>query len=154
MLEKNVEKLLNPVALDLDINIYKIEYVKEKEEYFLRVMIEKKDLTMDLKICEIFSEKINPILDEAKLIENQYYLDVCSPGEDRVYSFDDLNNMLEWYIEIKTNKPYLKDEYILNGNLLQKEEDFLILKVNQKGRIRKIKIQKEDVASIKLAYKV
>ena len=154
MIEKKIEKLISPLAIEHKINIYKVLFEKEDSEYFLRVLIEKDDLTMDIATCESFSEKISPLLDKEDIIKESYYLDVSSPGSIREYEQKNLKKMITWYLEIKTKKPYLKDEYVLKGHLNKNNDENILLRVNQKGRFRNIKIEKEDIVSIKLAYKI
>lgn len=80
-IEKKVEKLIKEVVINNNYNIEKIEYVKEENIYFLRIIISKQgDITVD--DCVIVSNLINPILDENDIIEDNYILDVCSKGDD------------------------------------------------------------------------
>lgn len=64
----------------IEANGYKlsdVQYVKEGNSYFLRVIIDK-DGIINVDDCSIVTRLINPILDDADPIEESYILDVCS----------------------------------------------------------------------------
>ena len=58
-------------------NIDSITYEKEDGVYYLRVIITKNGI-ITVDDCVTVSRIINPILDDADLIEDNYILDVCS----------------------------------------------------------------------------
>ena len=78
-IEKKVEDLIKNIIEENNYILEKIEYVKEGKTYFLRVIINKNGI-IDVEDCVTVSGLINPILDEADLIEENYILDVCSNG--------------------------------------------------------------------------
>ena len=69
MIEEEITK--NNYILD------SVEYVKEGSTWFLRVVIDKNGI-IDIDDCVTVTNLINPLLDEADLIEESYILDVCS----------------------------------------------------------------------------
>lgn len=78
-IEKKVQELIEPIIVENNYILEKVEYVKEGKMYFLRVIIGKNGL-IDVEDCVAVSKLINPILDEKDLIEENYILDVCSNG--------------------------------------------------------------------------
>jgi len=76
IVEKVTELIKSPVE-EAGYNIDEILYVKEEGNQFLRVVITKNGI-IDVEDCVIVSKVINPLLDEADLIEEEYILDVCS----------------------------------------------------------------------------
>lgn len=78
-IEKKVQELIEPIIVENNYILEKVEYVKEGKMYFLRVIIGKNGL-IDVEDCVTVSKLINPILDEKDLIEENYILDVCSNG--------------------------------------------------------------------------
>jgi len=76
IVEQVTELITNPVT-DAGYNIDEILYVKEEGNQFLRVVITKNGI-IDVEDCVVVSKIINPLLDEADLIEEEYILDVCS----------------------------------------------------------------------------
>lgn len=78
-IEKKIRKLIEKPITDNNYILYNIEYKKEGNMYFLRVIIDKYG-EIDIDDCATVSRIINPILDEADPIEDNYILDVCSKG--------------------------------------------------------------------------
>lgn len=74
---KEVNKLIDEPVKEAGYIIDEITYEKEGSINFLRVIIDKDGL-IDVDDCVIVSKVINPLLDEADLIEENYILDVCS----------------------------------------------------------------------------
>jgi ribosome maturation factor RimP len=77
-----VEALAAPVAEGLGYELFDVEYVKEGPDYFLRLYITKED-GIAIEDCEAMSRAVDPLLDEADLIKDHYYLEVSSVGLDR-----------------------------------------------------------------------
>lgn len=80
MIEEKVRNLIEGIINDNNYILNNVEYVKEGSMMFLRVVIEKEGI-LDIEDCVTVSKLINPILDEADLIEENYILDVCSKEE-------------------------------------------------------------------------
>jgi ribosome maturation factor RimP len=76
-IEEKIKKLVENVIIDNNYILDNIIYEKEGNINFLRIIIDKKG-TMDVEDCVKVSNLINPILDEADPIEENYILDVCS----------------------------------------------------------------------------
>lgn len=74
---KEVTKLITKPVEDAGYSIDEILYVKEDSNQFLRVVISKNGI-IDVEDCVAVSNVINPLLDEADLIKEEYILDVCS----------------------------------------------------------------------------
>lgn len=72
-----IRPLIEPIILENGYRIDEMEYVKEGNLYFLRVVIDK-DGIIDIDDCVTVSKLINPILDEHDPISDNYILDVCS----------------------------------------------------------------------------
>lgn len=74
---EQVTNLIKEPIEEAGYGIDEILYVKEEGNQFLRVVIIKNGI-IDVEDCVVVSKIINPILDEADLIEEEYILDVCS----------------------------------------------------------------------------
>ncbi len=72
-----VTKLIKEPVESSGYNIDEILYLKEDGNQFLRVVITKNGI-IDVEDCVTVSNIINPLLDEADLIDEEYILDVCS----------------------------------------------------------------------------
>lgn len=92
------------ICEDLGYELVDIEYVKEKNDYYLRIYIHKQG-GVNLDDCQIMSENLSEILDEKDIIKNPYYLEVSSPGLDRPLKTDkDLNRNIGKEIEVSLYK--------------------------------------------------
>ena len=82
-IEEKVEKLLKAKIESIGYDLYDVEYSKEGKNYFLRIFIDRPK-GIDLQDCEKVSNEISDLLDEADYIKEQYFLEVSSPGIERV----------------------------------------------------------------------
>ncbi len=144
-IEERVEKLLQSKINELGYELYDVEYAKEGKNYFLRIFIDK-DGGIDLEDCEKVNDGIMDLLDEADYIKEQYFLEVSSPGIERILRKD---KHLEKNIGTEINiKLFKKDE---NGN----KEYQGILKSFNENEIEledDIKIERKNIAQIKTIY--
>lgn len=104
-IEEKVESLIEPKVQELGYNLYDVEYVKEGKEYYLRVYIDK-DTGISLEDCKLVSNNINELLDQADYIKEQYFLEVSSPGIERILKKDKhLKDNIGAKVQIKLFKP-------------------------------------------------
>lgn len=82
-IESKVEILLKDIIQNLGYELYDVIYVKEGKDYYLRIIIDKAS-GIDINDCEKVNDAINEILDEADYIKEQYFLEVSSPGIERI----------------------------------------------------------------------
>jgi len=85
-----VEELLAPFFKEEGYELYRLEYVKEAKEWYLRVYIERAPEepgqwpgNVSTDDCEKVSRYLSTKMDELDPIEQNYYLEVSSPGMDR-----------------------------------------------------------------------
>lgn len=82
-----VEKLALPIAQQLSLELWDIEFVKEGSSYYLRIFIDK-DGGVSIDDCEAMSRALDKELDRADPIEQSYCLEVSSPGIERALTKD------------------------------------------------------------------
>lgn len=82
-IENQVETLLEPIIYSLGYELYDVIYAKEGKDYYLRIFIDQKS-GIGIEDCEKVNEVIDPVLDEKDLIPESYYLEVSSPGLERL----------------------------------------------------------------------
>lgn len=83
----NVREITEPVITDMGIDLIDVEYVKEGSKWVLRLYIDKKG-GIGLDDCENVSRTVEPLIDEADPIKNEYVFEVSSPGLDRPLKTD------------------------------------------------------------------
>lgn len=108
----------------------------------------------NLKSIEEKIKIISSIIDEIddKVHEN-YYLNVFSSGTEKEINLKDINLFINASVNIKTHVPYF-DKHQWDGQILENNNEFLILKINNKGKIQKVKILKKDINKIKTTAKI
>ena len=79
----DLEALCAPIVKEKGYDLYHIEYVKENNEYYLRLYIEKSEERISLRDCEIVSRALSDMLDIEDPIKDAYFLEVSSPGLNR-----------------------------------------------------------------------
>ena len=148
-IEERVENLLQKPIEDLGYSLYDVQYVKEGQNYFLRVFIEKEEGTIDLNDCEKVNDGINDILDTADYIKEQYFLEVSSTGIEKVLRKDKhLRAHIGEEIEIKLFKP-LEGKKELTGTLEGFDENNVTLKIEDNSNIN---LARKDISLIKTVY--
>jgi len=94
--------LIEPITTDLKYELYHLEYVREGNEYYLRIYIDKENGGISLEDCEKVSRAVSGLLDVEDPIEEAYYLEVSSPGIDRVlYTEKHLQKYMGAKIEVE-----------------------------------------------------
>ena len=83
-IESKVQELLNDIISNLGYDLYDVIYAKEGKDFYLRIIIDKQDGSIGIEDCEKVNNAINDILDEKDLIKEQYFLEVSSPGLERI----------------------------------------------------------------------
>ena len=79
-----VEDLIADFLKEIDLFLWDAEFVKEGRDWYLRLFIDRTDGEyVSTDDCEMVSEYLSKQLDERDPIEQNYYLEVSSPGLDR-----------------------------------------------------------------------
>lgn len=147
-IEERVEKLIKGKIEDLGYELYDVEYVKEGKNYFLRVYIDKKD-GIDLNDCEKVNDGINELLDEADYIKEQYFLEVSSPGIERILRKEKhLKDNLGEEVLIKLFRKDEKGNKEYQGILKDFDNEVITLEDKEED----IKIERKNIAQIKTIY--
>lgn len=87
-------ELIGPVVEEKNYELYYLELVKENGENYLRIYIDTPE-GISLEDCEKVSRAVSDLLDVEDPIPDAYYLEVSSPGIERILYTD---THLEKYI--------------------------------------------------------
>lgn len=121
-IEERVESLIKKTIEDLGYTLYDVQYVKEGQNYFLRVFIEKPNGSIDLNDCEKVNDGINDILDKADYIKEQYFLEVSSTGLEKVLRKDEhLRQNIGNTIQINLFKPINLEDALKCEEIVEKD---------------------------------
>ena len=147
-IEERVESLIKPRVEKEGYELYDVLYLKEGKNYILRIVIDN-EKGISLEDCEKVNNEITDLLDEADYIKDQYFLEVSSPGIERVLRKDwQLKKYLENKVQINLFK---KDEngfkeYV--GILKEVKDESLTIEQDD----TEYEVQRKNIAQIKTIY--
>ena len=143
-IEERVEELIKDKIENIGYSLYDVEYAKEGPNYYLRIFIDS-EKGIDLNDCEKVSNEINEKLDEADYIKEQYYLEVSSPGVERMLRKDrHLEQNIGKQVEAKLFKKDEKGSKNYIGELMKFDEETVT--------IDEVKIERKNIAQIKTIF--
>lgn len=147
VIESRTEQLLEPIAQANGVSIYDIEYVKEGSDYYLRCFIDKEG-GVNIGDCENVSRALSDELDREDYIDDEYILEVSSPGLGRTLKKDKhLAASIGQEVEIKTYKPIEKRKEF-SGVLVSFTDDKIVISDNDE----EIELNRSDIALVRLAF--
>lgn len=152
-IEEKVENLIKNKIEEIGYNLYDVQYVKEGQNYFLRVFIEKKNGSIDLNDCEKVNNEINDILDSADYIKEQYFLEVSSTGLEKVLRKDEhlKRNIGEtvrvnFFKTIEVDKKKIKE---IQGTLDSFDNDRIFIKLDNDELIE---LDRKNISLLKTVF--
>ena len=161
-IEEKVEELVTKPINELGYRVYDVMYVKEGNDNYLRIFIDN-DTGISLDDCEKVNDAINPILDEANYIKDQYFLEVSSPGvERRLRKNKHFEASIGKEVDINLYSPItLKQDEInekkkknnttknISGILKSFDENNITLEIESN---EEIKIERKNISNIKIKF--
>ncbi len=146
-IEQKVTELVNTLLSDDTVELVDVEYVKEGQDYFLRVFIDKPD-GVTINDCETVSRGIDGKLDEHDWIKEHYYLEVSSPGLDRpLKKAADFQRNIGKRVEIKLYQ-LLDEKKLYEGILISKDGENIVIETDQE---KQLTFNESQVALVRLA---
>ena len=146
-LEKLVYDLALPIAQGEGYDIYDVKYVKEGPHWFLRLFITR-DEGVNVDDCETISRALSAVLDEKDFVSVNYFLEVSSPGIERVLCQDEhFEGAVGEKIKVKLYKD-IDGAKEAEGELLSAEHNKIILQTNAK----KLEFEKKNIAKANIMF--
>lgn len=146
-IEETVENLVKDKIQNIGYELYDVLYLKEGPNRILRIVIDSNQ-GISLDDCEKVNNEIKESIDDANLIEEQYFLEVSSPGIERLLRKDwQLNKFKGEEVNIKLFKKDEKGKKEYTGILLNVTQETLEIDVGEN-----IKISRKNVAQVKTIY--
>ena len=147
-IEEKVEKLLEPKIQEIGYELYDVEYAKEGKNYFLRIIIDKPE-GIDLNDCEKVNNAITDMLDEANYIKEQYFLEVSSPGIERVIRKEKhLKQNIGQEVQVKLFRKDKNGKKEYQGKLLDYTSENITIQTSEE----KINIERKNISQIRTIY--
>ena len=147
-IEEKVEKLVEPIIEKIGYELYDVEYAKEGKNYFLRIFIDS-EKGIDLNDCEKVNDSITDILDEENYIKEQYFLEVSSPGIERILR---KNKHLKQNIGQPINVKLFKKNEDGQKEYLGKLKEFDDFKIVIEQEDKEIQLERKNISQIKTVY--
>lgn len=146
-IEEKVEQLVKTKIEENGYELYDVEYAKEGKNYFLRIFIDKEN-GIDINDCEKVNNAITDILDEANYIKEQYFLEVSSPGIERILKKDKhLESSIGEKVNIKLFKKDENNKKEYQGILEKYNDEFITIKGDKETQI-----ERKNISQIKTIY--
>lgn len=121
--------------------------MKEAKDYYLKIIIDKPE-GISIEDCENVNNAIDEVLDTADYIKDQYFLEVSSPGIERILRKEKhFLSQIGNEIEVKLYKQ-INSKKELRGILEEYNDNEIVLNVND----NKIKIELKSIAMAKTIY--
>lgn len=74
-MEEKVKELVSDAIKELNLVVDSVKYEEEFNHHFLRICLDSEDV-IDLDKIVLATNIINPIMDKADLIKEEYHLDI------------------------------------------------------------------------------
>ena len=135
-----VEAFARPIVEELNLELVDVEYVKEGQDWFLRVFIDS-EKGVDIEECGAVSERLSEALDKEGSNSSSLLLDVSSPGAERPLKKEkDFQQAVGKQVAIKTYEP-IDGEKMFEGKLLSYDGTTITLLLTIKTRKKKSKFR-------------
>lgn len=138
--------LAEPLAQQLGLTLWDIRFVKEGASWYLRVFVEKEG-GVSVDDCVAMSRALDGPLDETDPIEQNYYLEVSSPGLERELTRDEhFQALLGARIKVRLIRPVdqVRD---FTGELLSFDNGAITLLLENGTQMQ---LQKKEASWIRL----
>lgn len=86
-IESQVLTFLEPIAKNMNVEVWDLEFKKEGSDYVLRIYLDKEG-GISINDCENVSRALEKVLDEEDPIPQAYLLEVSSAGLDRLIKYE------------------------------------------------------------------
>ncbi len=147
-IEEKVEFLIKQKIENIGYELYDVLFFKEGSNRILRIVIDSKD-GISLDDCEKVNNEIKDLIDEADLIQEQYFLEISSPGIERVLRKDwQLKKFIGEEVEVKLFKKDEKGNKNYIGILSEVSDKILEMDI---GGV--IKIDRKNISQVKTVYR-
>ncbi len=167
-IEEKVESLVHNVINSLGYELYDVIYEKEAQDYYLRIFIDKPE-GISLDDCEKVNDAITDLLDDANYIKEQYFLEVSSPGVERLLRKEKhFENSIGKEVTVSLFKPLKlineeeKDNSLNKKQKKQKEKprkqiDGILSKFDENfiyiiSENKELELPKKDISNVKLKF--
>lgn len=142
-----VTELVKPIIEQMGLILWDVRFVKEGAGWYLRIFIDK-DSGVTIEDCENVTRAVDKPLDDLDPIEQNYCLEVSSPGIEReLVKYEHFESFLGVPVMVKLHKPNEKNIREFKGTLVAHDKETITVSA-QDGE--QYVINKKDTVYIKL----
>ena len=142
------ENLISDFLAEKGLILYDSEFVKEGADHILRIFIDKKEGYIGTEDCEAVSNFLSDALDREDPIEQNYILEVSSPGLDRLLRKDEhFARYMGETVDVSLYRP-VKGSKKITGVMKEKTPETLTL-ISEDGTETVLKMN--EIARVNLA---
>ena len=147
-IEEKVESLVKEKIEKVGYELYDVLYVKEGSNKILRIVIDSEN-GISLDDCEKVNNEIKETIDEANPIEEQYFLEISSPGIERILRKDwQLKKFKGTDVNIKLFKKDENGKKEYTGTLGEVTENTLDVEIDGQN----VTIDRKIISQVKTVY--
>ena len=141
-----VTELVKPIVEQLGLTLWDVRFLKEGATWYLRIFIDR-DSGVTIEDCENVTHAVDKPLDDLDPIEQNYILEVSSPGIEReLLRPEHFDAFLGAGVMVRLIRPDENGERDLKGTLTAHDRDTVTLMTDGAERV----INKKDTVYIKL----
>ncbi len=141
-----VTELVKPIVEQLGLTLWDVRFLKEGATWYLRIFIDR-DSGVTIEDCENVTHAVDKPLDDLDPIEQNYILEVSSPGIEReLLRPEHFDAFLGAGVMIRLIRPDDKGERDFKGTLTAHDKDTVTVMTDGTERV----INKKDTVYIKL----
>jgi ribosome maturation factor RimP len=146
---KTVEMLIKELCASKGYELYSFKYIAREKN--LEVVIDR-DEPINLDDITVISQEISDLLDVHDFTPDAYTLNVSSLGAEKPIDIQKLEKYVGKYVNLHLSHPY-KGLNILEGTILECDENNLTLTYKDKTRDIKVNLNRNDIDKARLAIK-
>ncbi|MBS3810247.1 MAG: ribosome maturation factor RimP [Halanaerobiales bacterium] len=144
-----LKKIIKPIVKLNDLDLVDIEYIKEGQNWILRIFVENEQSELTIDQLSNLSRLISQKLDEVDPIEKKYFLEVSSPGLERpLKKIKDYERFSGESIKISTYRK-INGTKVFIGKLVGIDKNQVVT-INLKDTDKKMEIDYSDIARANL----
>ena len=142
-----VTKLCEPLLKSMGLTLWDVRFVKEGALWYLRIFIDKPE-GITIEDCEAVTRALDKPLDELDPIEQNYTLEVSSPGIEReLVKYEHFDSFLGAPVMLRLIRPDESGERDFKGTLIFHDKDNATIKLSNGDEKT---VRKKDTVYIKL----
>ncbi len=140
----NLRGIILPILEAENIELVELNFFRVSARFILRILVDKKEGSIDISECARLNEKIGRILEERNIIRDRYTLEVSSPGLDRPLSTkNDFLRCINRKVRLLLSES-IRGKMEIRGAIVQVKDD--AMDIDTDGQIIEVALSKINKA--------